>query len=207
MTREEFRDYVEFLRSQDEISYDVYSGLIDGIDVLEQEPCDDWYDVPSDGMTLEQARQAVKDLRKKLAAYLDQDPGEDAISRQAVLDINESHHGQMPNHINHQIWQEIKDLKPVNPQPKTGWIPMTMRFMTEEEREHYREWSDVEGAMIFDCELPEDGQEVLVSYGGYVCVDTFCKDDGCYFDGVDVDDVQAWMPLPEPYKVVSEDKE
>ena len=39
MTREEFRDYVEILRSQDEISYDVYSGLIDGIDTLEPEPC------------------------------------------------------------------------------------------------------------------------------------------------------------------------
>ena len=38
MTREEFRDYVEFLRSQNEISYGVYSGLIDGIDTLEQEP-------------------------------------------------------------------------------------------------------------------------------------------------------------------------
>lgn len=38
MTREEFRDYVDFLRSQDEISYDVYSGLIDAIDTLEQEP-------------------------------------------------------------------------------------------------------------------------------------------------------------------------
>ena len=38
MTREEFRDYVDFLRSQDEISYDVYCGLIDGIDTLEQEP-------------------------------------------------------------------------------------------------------------------------------------------------------------------------
>ena len=36
MTKEEFRDYVEILRSQDEISYDVYSGLIDGIDTLEQ---------------------------------------------------------------------------------------------------------------------------------------------------------------------------
>lgn len=41
MTREEFRDYVDFLRSQDEISYDVYSALIDGIDTLEQEPYDD----------------------------------------------------------------------------------------------------------------------------------------------------------------------
>ena len=38
MTKEEFRDYVDFLRSQDAISYDVYSGLIDGIDALEEEP-------------------------------------------------------------------------------------------------------------------------------------------------------------------------
>ena len=39
---------------------------------------------------------------------LDQEPcGDccgDCISRQAVLDINENHHGQMPNHINHQIF-------------------------------------------------------------------------------------------------------
>ena len=96
-------------------------------------------------------------------------------------------------------------VKNIEIEPK--WIPMTARPMTEEEREHYREWSDVDEAMIFDCELPEDGQEVLVSYGGYVCVDTFCKDDGCYFEGVDIDDVDAWMPLPEPYKAESEDKE
>lgn len=91
-------------------------------------------------------------------------------------------------------------IKALEQEPKTGWIPMTTRPMTEEEREHYREWSDVEEYMIFDCELPEDGQEVLVSHGGYVCVDTFCTDDGCYFEGVDIDDVDAWMPLPEPYE-------
>ncbi len=56
---------------------------------------------------------------------------------------------------------------------KAKWIPLIKRPMTDEEREYYREWSDIEGAMIFDCPLPEDGQEVLVSYGGYVCVDTF----------------------------------
>ena len=46
----------------------------------EQEPCEDWYDVPSDEMTLGQARQAVKDLRKKLAEHLEQEPC-DAISQ------------------------------------------------------------------------------------------------------------------------------
>ena len=89
-------------------------------------------------------------------------------------------------------------IKALEQEPK--WIPMTTRPMTEEEREHYRECPDVEGAKIFDCPLPEDGQEVLVSYGDYVCVDTFCKYDGCYFEGVDIDDVDAWMPLPKPYE-------
>lgn len=58
----------------------------EAIKALEQEPCEDWYDVPSNEMTLEQARQAVKDLRKKLAEYLEQQPCEDCISRQAVLE-------------------------------------------------------------------------------------------------------------------------
>lgn len=86
------------------------------------------------------------------------------------------------------------------------WIPMTTRPMAEEEREYYREWSGVEEAMIFDCPLPDDGQEVLVSWGGMVGVDVFVNDcDGCYFEGVDIDYVQAWMPLPEPYKPESEE--
>lgn len=41
MTREELRDYVEEQRNLKNISYHVYSALIDGIDTLEQEPCED----------------------------------------------------------------------------------------------------------------------------------------------------------------------
>mgnify|MGYP007122049198 CR=1 FL=1 len=36
------------------------------------------------------------------------EPCDDAVSRQAVLKINENHHGKMPNHINFEIWNEIK---------------------------------------------------------------------------------------------------
>lgn len=46
-----------------------------------QEPCEDWCDVPSDEMTLEQAWQAVKDLRKKLAGYLEQESCDDIVNR------------------------------------------------------------------------------------------------------------------------------
>ena len=60
------------------------------------------------------------DEHRQLAEWLkdykrlkEQAPIEDAISRQAVLEINESHHGEMPNHVNHQIWEEVKALPPV----------------------------------------------------------------------------------------------
>lgn len=56
---------------------------IKAIKTLDQESCDDWYDVPSDEMTLRQARKAVKDLRKELAEYR-QAP---TISREALLDV------------------------------------------------------------------------------------------------------------------------
>ena len=44
------------------------------IKALEQEPCEDWYDVPSNEMILERARQASKDLRKRFREDLEQEP-------------------------------------------------------------------------------------------------------------------------------------
>lgn len=39
-------------------------------DEEENEKGIDWYDIPSEQMTLEQARQAVKELRKELATMI-----------------------------------------------------------------------------------------------------------------------------------------
>ena len=81
------------------------------------------------------------------------------------------------------------------------WIPLIKRPMTEEEREECHNWATIEGAMIFDCPLPEDMQEVLISWGDRVCTDIFRNDEGaCYFEGVEIDEVAAWMPLPNAYK-------
>ena len=77
-----------------------------------------------------------------------------------------------------------------------GWIPFTRRPMTEEEQEDYPDCT-----FIFDCVLPDDGDEILVSNGRFVWMDTFCDDDRCYLDGGDdIDEDMAWMPLPKPYK-------
>ena len=55
------------MSEKDKLLLSVNKAICKGIRELEQEPCEDWYDVSSDEMTLKQARQAVKDLRKKLA--------------------------------------------------------------------------------------------------------------------------------------------
>ena len=81
------------------------------------------------------------------------------------------------------------------------WIPIKFRELTEEENEQFGDECD----KAFDCLLPDDDQEVLVSTKWGVDKDTFCIDGyGMYFENYDADDLLAWMPLPEPYKEVSQ---
>ena len=76
----------------------------------------------------------------------------------------------------------------------TEWIPITYRDADEDEQE--------DGVIyMLTCPLPEEGEEVLVSSGKYIRIDTMCYDNGWYFDNYgDISDVDAWMPLPKPYR-------
>ena len=92
------------------------------------------------------------------------------------------------------------------------WIPIKYRPMTNEERkelaEHYGiEYCDTLEEKAFDCPMPEDGQRILLSRSWGVDIDVADNDiDGegfiCYGleENGDWDGVNAWMPLPEPYK-------
>lgn len=84
------------------------------------------------------------------------------------------------------------------------WIEIKTRPLTEEEKKEYEdecEWYE----FIYDCELPDHGQEVLISTRYGVAITTFYTDMGCYFENYeDEDDVVAWMPLP--YKYAKESK-
>ena len=83
-----------------------------------------------------------------------------------------------------------------------GWIPVKTRPMTEEEKEYYSEYLFEGNGLIYECPLPDDGQEVLItSKYGSVDKTTFYTDCGNYFENYeDYDEVIAWQPLPEPYK-------
>lgn len=118
MTREEFRDYVDFLRSQDEISYDVYSGLIDGIDTLEQQPCEDEY--------IKVHKKALKYRTERMVAYIDRQAAIDAFERfihELGIDDEPYNYGEMA--------LSAKNVPPVTveqkPQPKMGQWILTQR--------------------------------------------------------------------------------
>ena len=83
-----------------------------------------------------------------------------------------------------------------------GWIPVKTRPMTEEEKENYSEYLFEGDGFIYECPLPDDGQEVLItSKYGSVDKTTFYTDCSNYFENYeDYDEVIAWQPLPEPFK-------
>lgn len=83
-----------------------------------------------------------------------------------------------------------------------GWIPIKIRPIAEEEKENYSEYLFEGDGFIYECPLPDDGQEVLItSKYGSVDKTTFYTDCGNYFENYeDYDEVIAWQPLPEQYK-------
>lgn len=88
---------------------------------------------------------------------------------------------------------------------QTRWIPVKWHEITDEERECECYTKDL--VYYFDCIMPEDEQEILITVKDrqgrlWVEKDTCYVDDGFYLDsGYDwVEDVVAWCELPEPYK-------
>ena len=79
------------------------------------------------------------------------------------------------------------------------WIPIKTRPMTEEEIQEH----ECDYGFIYNCSLPDDGQDTLIQTPFGIRFATFYNDTqyGCYWEGYEDDgDVLAWMPLPQPYK-------
>lgn len=126
----------------------------------------------------------------------------DLISRQGLLLQIEKDADGSPGWYG-DTWQFIKTIKSMpSAEPKTErWIPIKWHYITDEEREENRYQKD--WVCYLDCEMPEDEQEIIVTTNhGRV------EKDVCYLDGefsLDsgwdwIEDIVAWMPLPEPYK-------
>lgn len=78
------------------------------------------------------------------------------------------------------------------------WNKLVFRNLTPEEE---KEYANFDWSYIVE-NLPEYGEEVLVTDGKSVWIDSFDEDDYVYLSGTDseIDGVTAWMPLPVPNK-------
>jgi len=94
------------------------------------------------------------------------------------------------------VRKEDENMKAYEKNPE--WNELVFRNLTPEEKEEYAnfDWS----YMVEN--LPDYGEEVLVTDGKNVWIDSFDEDDYVYLSGTDdeIDGVTAWMPLPNPYK-------
>lgn len=94
------------------------------------------------------------------------------------------------------VRKEGENMKAYEKNPE--WNKLVFRNLKPEEKEEYAnfDWS----YMVEN--LPDYGEEVLVTDGKNVWIDSFDEDDYVYLSGTDteIDGVTAWMPLPNPYK-------
>ena len=146
----------------------------------------------STGLTEEQV-MAIKSL--------EQQPCNDAISRQAVLDIVDSYSESRSNveDVTQDIISGILALSPVNPQSKTGWIPVSEGLPSDGKYLVTR--GDVIGRPMigiryFNKDLSKVDDFDFVDKKG---ISRWCEYDSEYGWYID-DKVIAWMPLPEPYE-------
>lgn len=105
--------------------------------------------------------------------------------------------------LGHCYIRLIEEL--INNQQKVGeWIPFEQREADEEEKKYYLEHTGYEIEFMLCGKLPEEDEEILVSYkNGYVDTDVFMRDgNACYLDSGNefVEEAIAWMPKPKAYK-------
>lgn len=108
--------------------------------------------------------------------------------------------------VTDEVVKELKQLP--SAQPEQRWIPVKTRPMDEEEKqsikpyleEHYGYTLDECDCILFDCPMPDDGQEVWVcSKCGNVWQDSCVIDEGIGLEeNGDWDDIVAWMPFERP---------
>jgi len=126
------------------------------------------------------------------------------MTREKAIDYLEWVRPKKPYTLDRKNVQTAIDMA-IEALKRPQWIPLTYRPMDEDEYRAFNEeygYLPVEERKTLACQMPEDGQEVLISTKyGHIFLDTCVYEDGIY--GLEEygcwDDVLAWMPIPEPY--------
>ena len=151
----------------------------------------------STGLTEEQVMEVVEALR--------QEPCEDAISREAVLNlINENI--RIDDDKLELIAYFVENLPPVNPQSKTGWIPVSEK-LPEDIKPVIVTWKNIDPKSYYQYIVGKHFIGTAHYKGGKwfwyssVTEDLLAEYGRCDSEEFDeAIEVIAWMPLPQPYE-------
>ena len=81
---------------------------------------------------------------------------------------------------------------------KLVWNEVTTRPPTEEENDEFKRIYDEDLCFVFDCLMPDDGQEILIATKYGIDRDVCFVDGGTYLEERgDWDDVIAWAEMPK----------
>ena len=100
-----------------------------------------------------------------------------------------------------------KLLKEIDGKIMLSWTPVKYRNMTDEEiqetEEQIGEKLEPDQTIMFDCAMPDDGEDILLSTKWGIVIDR-CEYDPAFGYGLedrgDWDGVEAWMSLPPRYE-------
>lgn len=198
---QELKETIIEIRDNNIFNEDVFGicrFLINYMGVLEKqmkEPCE-YKPFTIDELKDEDTKKLFREFKNQRVIVTDRDclpsatiiePCEDAISRQAVLDLFAQNADTVRPYS--QTWKEVKNLPPVTPKPK--WIPTSER-------------QPKKNGNYLALYRTSDGTDILE----FMMVD-HCNAGGGWLHEENgrktYKKVIAWMPLPEPYTEESED--
>ena len=79
-----------------------------------------------------------------------------------------------------------------------NWIPLRMKEITPEDKELLNFEYDDSVTYMWDCPLPDDGEEVLLQTSTGIVMTEYSLEYG--FEDYNYDELKAWMHKPDEYK-------
>lgn len=92
---------------------------------------------------------------------------------------------------------QYPELKIKSSEEKIEWYPIIFRPLSLEEKEMFKNEE-----YYIESVLPDDGEEVLISYKNAIFIDRFDADYN-NFETLEIIECQAWASFPKPYKKIN----